>query len=129
MHEFIQDGFNILKINNLQDNGFDCITGQLEHILKFIDIAYKGGGKVLVHCMVGVSRSATVCIAECMKRFQCEVLRAYLYVRVRRLNIIIQPNLMFMYDLLKWQEALGIKREMDWHIICRNILELNKKYV
>ena len=129
MHEFIQDGFNILKINNLQDNGFDCITGQLEQILKFIDIAYKEGGKVLVHCMVGVSRSATVCIAECMKRFQCEVLRAYLYVRVRRLNIIIQPNLMFMYDLLKWQEALGIKREMDWHIICRNILELNKRYV
>ncbi|KAG0669395.1 tyrosine/serine/threonine protein phosphatase pps1 [Maudiozyma exigua] len=129
MHEFIQDGFNILKINNLQDNGFDCITGQLEQILKFIDAAYQAGGKVLVHCMVGVSRSATVCIAECMKRFQCEVLRAYLYVRVRRLNIIIQPNLMFMYDLLKWQEALGIKREMDWHIICRNILELNKRYI
>ncbi|SMN19272.1 similar to Saccharomyces cerevisiae YBR276C PPS1 Protein phosphatase with specificity for serine, threonine, and tyrosine residues [Maudiozyma saulgeensis] len=129
IHQFVQDGFNILKINNLQDNGFDCITGQLEEILKFIDVAYKEGGKVLVHCMVGVSRSATVCIAECMKRFRCEVLKAYLYVRVRRLNIIIQPNLMFMYDLLKWQEALGIKREMNWHIICRNILELNKRYV
>ncbi|CAB4254557.1 similar to Saccharomyces cerevisiae YBR276C PPS1 Protein phosphatase with specificity for serine, threonine, and tyrosine residues [Maudiozyma barnettii] len=129
IHQFVQDDFNILKINNLQDNGFDCITDQLEEILKFIDVAYNEGGKVLVHCMVGVSRSATVCIAECMKRFRCEVLRAYLYVRVRRLNIIIQPNLIFMYDLLRWQEALGITREMDWHIICRNILELNKRYV
>ena len=128
-YEFVQDGFCILKINNLQDNGYDCISEQLDDILSFIDEAYKGGGKVLVHCMVGVSRSATVCIAECMKRFQCEVLKAYLYVRVRRLNIVIQPNLMFMYELLKWQEALGIERCMDWHIICRNILELNRRYV
>ena len=128
-YEFVQDGFRILKINNLQDNGYDCISEQLDDILAFIDEAYTDGGKVLVHCMVGVSRSATVCIAECMKRFQCEVLKAYLYVRVRRLNIVIQPNLMFMYELLKWQESLGIERSMDWHIICRNVLELNKRYV
>lgn len=128
-HRFLQDGFNILKINNLQDNGCDRITEQLTEILNFIDEAYTDNSKVLVHCMVGVSRSATVCIAECMKRLRCDLIKAYLYVRVRRLNIIIQPNLMFMYELLKWQEVLNIDREMEWHIICRNILELNKRYV
>lgn len=127
-----QDGFKICKINNLQDNGKDPLTGcgQLNMVLDFIDECERSGGKVLVHCMVGVSRSATVCIAECMKRLKIDLLRAYLYVRVRRLNIIIQPNLMFMYELLKWQETLiGVPRTIDWHIICKAIAELNRKYM
>lgn len=127
-----QDGFKICKINNLEDNGKDPLTGrgQLNAVLEFIDECERSGGKVLVHCMVGVSRSATVCIAECMKRLKIDLLRAYLYVRVRRLNIIIQPNLMFMYELLKWQESLGgVPRTIDWHIICKAIAELNRKYI
>ncbi|CAL9731736.1 dual specificity protein phosphatase Pps1p [Monosporozyma unispora] len=127
-----QDGFKICKINNLEDNGKDPLTGrgQLNAVLEFIDQCERSGGKVLVHCMVGVSRSATVCIAECMKRLKIDLLRAYLYVRVRRLNIIIQPNLMFMYELLKWQESLvGVPRTIDWHIICKAIAELNRKYM
>lgn len=126
---FEQEGFKILRIGNLGDNGKDSLTSQLEHILAFIDECYKANGKVLVHCMVGVSRSATVCIAECMKRLECSVLRAYLFVRVRRLNIIIQPNLMFMYELLKWQESQGKARVIDWPIICRSISELNNNYI
>lgn len=124
-----QDGFKILRIMNLGDNGKDTLTHQLEKILAFIDEGYSKKGKVLVHCMVGVSRSATVCIAECMKRLHCDILRAYLFVRVRRLNIIIQPNLMFMYELLKWQEFQGGTRNIDWHILCRSISELNNNYI
>lgn len=124
-----QDGFKILRIMNLGDNGKDTLTHQLQEILAFIDECYRSKGKVLVHCMVGVSRSATVCIAECMKRLQCDIQRAYLFVRVRRLNIIIQPNLMFMYELLKWQEFNGEKRNIDWHILCRSVSELNNNYI
>lgn len=126
---FEQEGFKILCIANLGDNGKDSLTSQLEQILAFIDECYQNNCKVLVHCMVGVSRSATVCIAECMKRLHCGVLRAYLFVRVRRLNIIIQPNLMFMYELLKWQEDQGHERTIDWPIICRSISELNNNYI
>ncbi|AQZ09770.1 PPS1 (YBR276C) [Zygosaccharomyces parabailii] len=126
---FEQEGFKILRIANLGDNGKDTLTSQLEQILAFIDECYQNNRKVLVHCMVGVSRSATVCIAECMKRLKCSVLRAYLFVRVRRLNIIIQPNLMFMYELLKWQEEQGSARTIDWPIICRSISELNNNYI
>ena len=60
---------------------------------------------------------------------------AYLYVRVRRLNIIIQPNLRFMYELFKWEEQklannerdkeVGYLREIDWFIMCREITKLN----
>lgn len=126
---FEKEEFKILRVMNLGDNGKDALTHQFEHILKFIGECHDNNGKVLVHCMVGVSRSATVCIAECMKRLQCDVLRAYIFVRVRRLNIIIQPNLMFMYELLKWQEQQLQGREIDWHIICRSISELNTNYI
>lgn len=126
---FEKDEFKILRVMNLGDNGKDTLTHQLEHILAFIDECHNNNGKVLVHCMVGVSRSATVCISECMKRLHCDVLRAYIFVRVRRLNIIIQPNLMFMYELLKWQEQQIQRREIDWHVICRSISELNTNYI
>ncbi|CEP64731.1 tyrosine/serine/threonine protein phosphatase PPS1 LALA0_S13e01750g [Lachancea lanzarotensis] len=122
------NGFKILHISELDDNGEDGLLTQLDEALSFIDGCYKRNEKVLVHCMVGVSRSATVCIAECMRRLNCDFLRAYLYVRVRRLNIIIQPNLMFVYELCKWQEAQGMRRKVDWHIVCRAISELNRMY-
>ncbi|CCE64771.1 hypothetical protein TPHA_0I02700 [Tetrapisispora phaffii CBS 4417] len=124
-----KDGFKILKINNLLDNGQDTISDQLDEALEFIDECYQKKGKVLVHCMVGVSRSASVCIAECIKRLNCNLLQAYLYVRARRLNIIIQPTLMFMYDLLKWRQAKHHEDKDDWHILCRSIHELNSKYI
>lgn len=126
---FEENGFRVLHITNLDDNGQDRLLAQLEQILAFIDECRERGESVLVHCMVGVSRSATVCIAECMRRLNCDVLRAYLYVRVRRLNIIIQPNLMFMYELCKWQESRGIAQKVDWHIMCRSIAELNSNYL
>ncbi|CCD23516.1 tyrosine/serine/threonine protein phosphatase PPS1 NDAI_0B04820 [Naumovozyma dairenensis CBS 421] len=125
------DGFKILHIDNLQDNGKDPLLTQLNNILEFINECYENDGKVLIHCMVGVSRSATVCIAECMKRLNCNVLKAYLFVRMRRLNIIIQPNLMFMYELLKWQELQGVAKDdpIEWNILCKSIAELNTKYI
>ncbi|SCV03763.1 LAMI_0H10770g1_1 [Lachancea mirantina] len=124
-----EGGFRIFHIKKIYDNGEDQLLSQLQSALEFIDDCYRKNEKVLVHCMVGVSRSATVCIAECMRRLHCDVLRAYLYVRVRRLNIIIQPNLMFMYELCKWQELQGQERQIDWHILCRSISELNNNYL
>lgn len=54
------------------------------------------GGATLVHCRVGVSRSATICIAEVMNELGLSLPRAYCFVRARRLNVIIQPHLRFM---------------------------------
>ncbi|KAH3663459.1 hypothetical protein WICMUC_005985 [Wickerhamomyces mucosus] len=94
----------IMSISNIQDDGVDTLTHNLYDILEFLEDCYNSNEKVLVHCRVGVSRSATVCIAEVMKRLNIGLIKAYIYVRVRRLNIIIQPNLRFMYELVKWEE-------------------------
>ncbi|KAI5950463.1 PPS1 [Candida jiufengensis] len=151
----------IMKVNNLEDDGIDELSQQLPSILEFIEKEYtktKGQTKILVHCRVGVSRSATVVIAEIMRRLQINLSMAYLYVRVRRLNIIIQPNLRFMYELFKWEESIKLEtknqflkgnedeednehrvvnyndgtiylREIDWFIMCREIMRLNIPYL
>ena len=101
-----------------------------------------------MHCRVGVSRSASICIAEVIRRLSLSLPRAYLFVRARRLNVIIQPNLRFMYELMKWEELefarnlemtppatttnteekREYKREMEWAWLCKEIADLNKTY-
>lgn len=94
----------VMCISNIQDDGIDALTHNLKDILTYLEDCYTTNSSVLVHCRVGVSRSATVCIAEVMKRLRINLIKAYIYVRVRRLNVIIQPNLRFMYELVKWEE-------------------------
>lgn len=129
----------VMKVNNLQDDGIDELSNALPSMLKAIDEEFKrshGDTKILVHCRVGVSRSATVVIAEVMRRLQLSLAQAYLYVRVRRLNIVIQPNLRFMYELFKWEEEGDAKKEkravlrkIDWFMMCREIEKLNLPYL
>lgn len=124
----------VLYVSNIQDDGIDEITESLAQCLDFLDEGYRLGEMTLVHCRVGVSRSATVCIAEVMKRLGVGLPRAYLFVRVRRLNVIIQPNLRLMYELVKWEErhrdmGEGWLREVDWHILCREIANMNRVYI
>lgn len=123
-----RNGFTNCWIDHLADNGKDPLMSQINKILEFIDDCYRQGGKVLVHCMAGVSRSAAVCIAECMRRLECDLLTAYTFVRVRRLNVIIQPSLMFMYELEKWNESRGKTKTIEWYLICREISKLNERF-
>ena len=52
----------VLDIKGVCDDGIDTLEPQLEPICEWIERARAEGGKVLVHCRVGVSRSATVTV-------------------------------------------------------------------
>ena len=52
----------VLDIKGVCDDGIDTLEPQLEPICDWIDKARAEGGQVLVHCRVGVSRSATVVV-------------------------------------------------------------------
>ncbi|KAM3424195.1 hypothetical protein BST61_g11264 [Cercospora zeina] len=125
---------NLKFIDRVQDNGVDPLTNEFENCLKFIENGRKKGTATLVHCRVGVSRSATICIAEVMNELGLSFPRAYCFVRARRLNVIIQPHLRFAYELLKWEESQCIKRgkplrrELEWATIAREIAAMNKPY-
>ncbi|KAK9376853.1 uncharacterized protein V1513DRAFT_218184 [Lipomyces chichibuensis] len=130
-------GFSKVKyIEQIQDDGIDSLSKSIEDCLAFIDEGYRLDEPTLVHCRVGVSRSATVCIAEVMRRERMSLPRAYLFVRARRLNVIIQPNLRFMYELMKWEEeeagrrgASRHSRDMEWALLCKEIAAMNKAYI
>ena len=144
------DEFSVLKIGGVQDNGVDALRPDFERAISFIDEAesevaecQSAGrelrGKVLVHCRVGVSRSATIVIASVMKKLGLSFPRAYCYVRARRLNVIVQPHLRFVYELLGWEEELGKRsddekeggwkgRELEWAMIAREIAAMNRPY-
>jgi dual specificity MAP kinase phosphatase len=80
----------VLDLQGISDDGIDPIRPYFERTMEFIDEARLKGGKCLVHCRVGVSRSATLVIAYCMRALAMDLVSAYLLVRSRRLNILIQ---------------------------------------
>jgi dual specificity MAP kinase phosphatase len=53
----------VLDIKGVCDDGIDTLEPQLEPICEWIEKARSEGGQVLVHCRVGVSRSATVTVS------------------------------------------------------------------
>ncbi|PNY29450.1 Dual specificity phosphatase [Tolypocladium capitatum] len=127
---------NVCVVQGVQDNGIDPLTDEFPRCLEFIERGRRNGTATLVHCRVGVSRSATICIAEVMRAFGMTFPRAYCFVRARRLNVIIQPHLRFAYELLRWEEWLqrnggsddSVKRELEWGEICREIALMNRPY-
>lgn len=56
------------------------------------------------------------------------------FVRARRLNVIIQPHLRFVYELLRWEgqqqitHGQQVRREIEWGEIAREIAALNRPY-
>ncbi|KAG0642041.1 hypothetical protein HOY80DRAFT_1037876 [Tuber brumale] len=125
---------NAMVVKDLQDNGCDPLEYQFRRCLDFIEEGRHADEPILVHCRVGVSRSATICIAEVMRALNLSLPRAYCYVRARRLNVIIQPHLRFMYELLKFEEKISFKnrctpkRELEWTHIAREIATMNRPY-
>ncbi|KZV94697.1 hypothetical protein EXIGLDRAFT_736446 [Exidia glandulosa HHB12029] len=97
----------VLDIKGVCDDGIDSLRGQFAGICDWIDRARLEGGKVLVHCRVGVSRSATVTIAYVMKHLGLPLIDAYLIVRSRRLSVLIQPNMRLLYNLVGWEAELA----------------------
>ncbi|KAF8808654.1 hypothetical protein BYT27DRAFT_7188620 [Phlegmacium glaucopus] len=133
----------VLDIKGVCDDGIDTLEPQLEPICDWIDKARLEGGQVLVHCRVGVSRSATVTIAYVMKHLGLPLVDAYLIVRSRRLSVLIQPNMRLLYNLCGWEIKLAkerangderkIKKELartlTWPYLAKEVHALNDKYL
>lgn len=66
----------VLYVDGVQDNGVDPLTDEFIRCLDFIKKGRQAGTATLVHCRVGVSRSATICIAEVMKELGLSFPRA-----------------------------------------------------
>ncbi|KAI9316591.1 protein-tyrosine phosphatase-like protein [Dichotomocladium elegans] len=120
--------FKLLFLDNLYDDGIDSIRARMDEVLRFVDDAHTNGENCLIHCRVGVSRSAAITICYVMYHLKMTLVQAYLFVRARRLNVIIQPNLKFMYEMLQLEQDLYGRMMIAWPTLCSAIHRLNMTY-
>ncbi|PRD30043.1 UNVERIFIED_CONTAM: Dual specificity protein phosphatase 16 [Trichonephila clavipes] len=83
-------------------------------LLHLILLKYKvkeSSGCVLVHCLAGISRSATVAIAYVMKTLKMTSDEAYRYVKSKR--VTISPNFNFLGQLLEFEKQLQREKILD----------------
>ncbi|CAO3652123.1 unnamed protein product [Cunninghamella echinulata] len=120
--------FRLLFLDNLYDDGIDSIKTSYRETMAFIDEACNQGTKCLIHCRVGVSRSAAVTICYVMHHLHMSLVEAYIFVRTRRLNVIIQPNLKFMFEMLQLEQQSKGQFQISWPALCHEIYLLNQSY-
>lgn len=100
--------FNVPGIQStrvhVDDHPYVRLDIHFDRIADEIHSAISSGGKVLVHCVVGVSRSATLCIAYLMKHHKMSLFTAHEHVRSRR--PIIRPNVGFWKQLVDYERKL-----------------------
>ncbi|CAG9318988.1 DUSP19_2 [Blepharisma stoltei] len=85
------------------DSG-EALTGIFRQSNQFIKEAVQSNGKVLIHCQMGVARSATLMIAYVMQEMSLDMNRAIEFVgRIRR---CINPNPFHIFQLRKFENEL-----------------------
>uniref|UniRef100_A0A8C5R7R8 Dual specificity protein phosphatase n=1 Tax=Leptobrachium leishanense TaxID=445787 RepID=A0A8C5R7R8_9ANUR len=88
----------------VEDNHTADISSHFQEAIDFIDTVRRAGGRVLVHCEAGISRSPTICIAYLMKSKQFHLEEAFDYIKQRR--SLISPNFSFMGQLLHYESEV-----------------------
>ncbi|KAH9060996.1 protein-tyrosine phosphatase-like protein [Lactarius vividus] len=81
----------------VQDSEYEDILIHLPEACRFIRDAINGGGRVLVHCLMGISRSATIVAAYLMSARHIPTHKAI--ALIKRARPQVQPNYGFIKEL------------------------------
>ncbi|XP_043915004.1 dual specificity protein phosphatase 8 isoform X2 [Protopterus annectens] len=90
----------------VNDNYCEKLLPWLDKSTEFIDKAKLSNGRVIVHCLAGISRSATIAIAYVMKTMGMSSDDAYRFIKDRRPSI--SPNFNFLGQLLEYEKSLKL---------------------
>ncbi|XP_038573077.1 dual specificity protein phosphatase 16 [Micropterus salmoides] len=88
----------------VNDSFCEKILPWLDRSVEFIEKAKASNARVLVHCLAGISRSATIAIAYIMKRMDMSLDEAYRFVKEKRPTI--SPNFNFLGQLLDFEKKI-----------------------
>nr|CAD7604548.1 unnamed protein product [Timema genevievae] len=119
---------DLVEFKPFIDQEMLTILGQMDAATEVFDHVYLGsewnasnleelhkngnqGSKVLVHCKMGVSRSASVVIAYAMKAYNWDLKRALSYVKDKR--SCIKPNTNFVTQLETYQGMLAAMKNRE----------------
>uniref|UniRef100_A0A8D3EDJ4 Dual specificity phosphatase 16 n=1 Tax=Scophthalmus maximus TaxID=52904 RepID=A0A8D3EDJ4_SCOMX len=100
--DFIPDS-HFLRVP-VNDSFCEKILPWLDRSVEFIEKAKAANARVLVHCLAGISRSATIAIAYIMKRMDMSLDEAYRFVKEKRPTI--SPNFNFLGQLLDFEKNI-----------------------
>ncbi|XP_024041470.1 dual specificity protein phosphatase PHS1 isoform X1 [Citrus clementina] len=105
---------DLFKYKNfsISDNEDTNISSIFEEASDFIDHVEQTGGRVLVHCFEGRSRSATLVLAYLMLRKNFTLLQAW--NTLKRVHRRAQPNDGFAKILLELDRKLHGEVSMEW---------------
>lgn len=88
----------------VEDSHRADISSHFQEAIDFIECVKEEGGKVLVHCEAGISRSPTICMAYIMKSQRLRLEQAFDIIRQQR--AIVSPNVSFMGQLLQFESEV-----------------------
>ncbi|NXP51534.1 DUS16 phosphatase, partial [Heliornis fulica] len=108
----------------VNDSFCEKILPWLDKSVDFIEKAKASNGHVLVHCLAGISRSATIAIAYIMKRMDMSLDEAYRFVKEKRPTI--SPNFNFLGQLLDFEKKIKNQSSQPGHISKLKLLHLEK---
>ncbi|KAG5270153.1 hypothetical protein AALO_G00189340 [Alosa alosa] len=97
----------------VNDNYCEKLLPWLDKTNDFIDKAKVSNCRVIVHCLAGISRSATIAIAYIMKTMGLSSDDAYRFVKDRRPSI--SPNFNFLGQLLEFEKGLKVLKALTCH--------------
>ena len=104
---FFPDTFKYLNIRVLDVDETDLLK-EFDRTNKFIQEAKEQGTSCLVHCKMGVSRSASVVLAYLMKEFNWNYQQAFNFTKQKR--NCINPNDSFKQQLATYESILNAHR-------------------
>uniref|UniRef100_A0A0M3HVJ6 Dual specificity protein phosphatase 14 n=1 Tax=Ascaris lumbricoides TaxID=6252 RepID=A0A0M3HVJ6_ASCLU len=93
-------GVTSLNAENMEKYNISLIINATTEIEEVVS----QGGKVLVHCVAGVSRSASLCLAFLVKYRNMSLRDAYRHMASRR--PLVRPNIGFWRQLISFEQKL-----------------------
>jgi len=95
----------------ITDSESNDISVHFRTVTAFISRELKSGGKVLVHCVAGVSRSVSLILAYLMKYHGYSARDAYVMVRSKR--TIARPNDSFCLQLGQYEKSSAGRSSLE----------------
>lgn len=92
-----------LDVEDVEEEPLDIY---FEYVCKAIDEVRGSGKATLVHCMAGVSRSATLAAAYLMWHYKWTAAQALAFLKERR--PVVDPNEGFRRQLAAWEEKIDV---------------------
>ncbi|KAM6944131.1 dual specificity protein phosphatase 18 [Anarrhichthys ocellatus] len=88
----------------VSDHPVSPLSEHFDEVADKIQLTAERGGRTLVHCNAGVSRSSSLCMAYLMKHRDVPLLEAHRWVRTCR--PVVRPNNGFWKQLIRYEMEL-----------------------